>query len=84
MVIAYIAAAILGCGAEDAARPGKWAEPVTLAGVPNQGAEHRDIDRQHEGQIRQRIPSIVDDTNAAPVPVGRWNLDDDDSERRRE
>ena len=43
MVIACVASlAILGCGAEDsavrtdkAARPEKWAVPMTLAGVPN-------------------------------------------------
>ena len=36
MMIACVASlAILGCGAEEAARPEKWAVPMTCAGVPN-------------------------------------------------
>ena len=35
MIVCVAAVAVLGCGAEDAVRPEKWAEPMTLAGVPN-------------------------------------------------
>ena len=35
MIVCVAAVAVLGCGAEETVRPGKWAVPVTLAGVPN-------------------------------------------------
>ena len=35
MIVCVTAVVVLGCGAEEAARPEKWAVPMTLAGVPN-------------------------------------------------
>ena len=35
MIVCAAATVMLGCGAEETVRPGKWAVPVTLAGVPN-------------------------------------------------
>ena len=36
IIVCAAAAAMLGCGAEEpAARPEKWAVPITCAGVPN-------------------------------------------------
>jgi hypothetical protein len=35
MIVCVAAVAVLGCGAEETVRPGKWAVPMTLAGVPN-------------------------------------------------
>ena len=41
MILCVAAVVVFGCGAEGAARPEKWAVPVTCAGVPNLSFIHK-------------------------------------------
>ena len=63
MVISCVAIlAVLGCGAEETVRPGKWAVPMTLAGVPNL---HKVVD----GLYRSAQPTAEGMTNLVALGV---------------
>ena len=70
MMIACVASlAILGCGAEDsavrtdkAARPEKWAVPMTLAGVPN-------VHKVADGLYRSAQPTAEGMTNLVALGI---------------
>ena len=96
MMIACVASlAILGCGAEDsavrtdkAARPEKWAVPMTLAGVPNlhkvEDGLYRSAQPTAEGMtnlVRERTFQVDRSSawqqfflSASPTNAAAWNL----------